>query len=212
MRSCLNVESRDVDWRTGVRLGVVLWSGPSRAKVILDFEKSNGGQNMVKIKSVFIALVLLAGWTTTAGADSIPSTAGLGAHSDYTVFMQSGVPEGVRIAALRILWRTHPVITKVDELVDYGVGATTKEVTGSESTASAPVSGPALEPQASGTRNGQLPSIDSLDKDSDYTVFMHDGVPSTTQIQALRKLWKSDPAFAEVDDLTDYGYDNSSAG
>ena len=39
-----------------------------------------------------------------------------------------------------------------------------------------------------------LPDIDSLDKDSDYTVFMGEGVPEHLKRLALRKLWLSDPA------------------
>lgn len=42
-----------------------------------------------------------------------------------------------------------------------------------------------------------LPSIESLGKDSDYSLFMREGVPEETRTAALRKLWRSDPAFAE---------------
>ncbi len=52
-----------------------------------------------------------------------------------------------------------------------------------------------------------LPDIDSLDKDSDYTVFMGEGVPETLKKLALRKLWRSDPVLANVDGLVDYGED-----
>ena len=53
----------------------------------------------------------------------------------------------------------------------------------------------------------QLPDIDSLDKDSDYTVFMVKGVPEHLKRLALRKLWLSDPVLANVDGLVDYGED-----
>lgn len=53
----------------------------------------------------------------------------------------------------------------------------------------------------------QLPDIDSLDKDSDYTVFMGEGVPEHLKRLALRKLWLSDPVLANVDGLVDYGED-----
>ena len=52
-----------------------------------------------------------------------------------------------------------------------------------------------------------LPDIDSLDADSDYTVFMGEGVPETLKKLALRKLWRSDPVLANVDGLVDYGED-----
>ena len=57
----------------------------------------------------------------------------------------------------------------------------------------------------------QLPDIDSLDKDSDYTVFMVKGVPEHLKRLALRKLWLSDPILANVDGLVDYGEDFTTA-
>ncbi|MBM3951532.1 MAG: DUF3306 domain-containing protein [Rhodospirillales bacterium] len=42
-----------------------------------------------------------------------------------------------------------------------------------------------------------LPPIESLGKDSDYSLFMREGVPEETRTAALRKLWRSDPAFTE---------------
>ena len=53
----------------------------------------------------------------------------------------------------------------------------------------------------------QLPDIDSLDKDSDYSVFMGKGVPEHLKRLALRKLWLSDPVLANLDGLVDYGED-----
>jgi hypothetical protein len=51
----------------------------------------------------------------------------------------------------------------------------------------------------------QLPDIDEMDGDSDFSVFMQDGVPENLQRLALRKLWLSDPVLANVDGLVDYG-------
>lgn len=42
-----------------------------------------------------------------------------------------------------------------------------------------------------------LPPIESLGKDSDYALFMREGVPEDIRTAALRKLWRSDPAFTE---------------
>jgi hypothetical protein len=53
----------------------------------------------------------------------------------------------------------------------------------------------------------KLPSIDSLTKDSDFTVFMKAGVPDALRNLALRKLWESDPTLYAHDGLTDYGAD-----
>jgi hypothetical protein len=52
-----------------------------------------------------------------------------------------------------------------------------------------------------------LPDIDTLDKDSDFTVFMREGVPDEIRNLALRKLWTSDPVLANVDGLNDYDGD-----
>lgn len=56
----------------------------------------------------------------------------------------------------------------------------------------------------------ELPPIDSLTKESDFSVFMKDGVPEDLKRQALRKLWASDPSLMqpEVMDLhmEDYSF------
>jgi len=64
---------------------------------------------------------------------------------------------------------------------------------------------PATPPEAGKTEEQKkiedvtkdLPPLESLGKDSDYTLFMRDGVPEETRVAALRKLWRSDPAFTE---------------
>jgi hypothetical protein len=52
-----------------------------------------------------------------------------------------------------------------------------------------------------------LPPLETLNKDSDYTVFMQAGVPEAMRQQALRKLWTSDPVLANLDGLLEYGED-----
>ena len=52
-----------------------------------------------------------------------------------------------------------------------------------------------------------LPDIESLDKDSDYTPFMQEGVPEALKKLALRALWRSDPVLANLDGLNDYDED-----
>lgn len=52
-----------------------------------------------------------------------------------------------------------------------------------------------------------LPDIESLDKESDFTQFMKEGVPAVVKRAALRKLWLSDPVFANLDKLNDYDED-----
>jgi hypothetical protein len=52
-----------------------------------------------------------------------------------------------------------------------------------------------------------LPDIESLAADSDFSVFMRPGVPAHLRTQALRKLWRSDPIFSQLDGLVEYGED-----
>ena len=49
-----------------------------------------------------------------------------------------------------------------------------------------------------------LPSIDQLMFQSDYTAFMAKNVPEALRRAALRKLWMSDPVLANLDGLNDY--------
>ena len=57
-----------------------------------------------------------------------------------------------------------------------------------------------------------LPDIDSLDKESDYSLFMRDSTPQYLKRLALRKLWNSDPTLAVLDGLNDYDEDYSMIG
>lgn len=52
-----------------------------------------------------------------------------------------------------------------------------------------------------------LPEIETLEKDSDYTPFLAEGVPEALKKLALRKLWGSDPVLANLDGLNDYDED-----
>lgn len=65
---------------------------------------------------------------------------------------------------------------------------------------------PAEAPEEVATPS-ELPPIDSLTKDSDYTAFLRQGVPPELRRDALRTLWRSDPVFANLDGLLEYGED-----
>ncbi len=52
-----------------------------------------------------------------------------------------------------------------------------------------------------------LPDIDSLDEGSDFTVFLKEGVPASLRRRALRKLWRLNPVFANLDGLAEYDED-----
>ncbi len=78
--------------------------------------------------------------------------------------------------------------------------------------ASAPEGGvPAVAPgedtPAGGDAAKDLPPVDGLGKDSDYTPFLKEGVPEKLARAAMRKLWRSDPIFAFRDGLDDYDED-----
>ena len=57
-----------------------------------------------------------------------------------------------------------------------------------------------------------LPDIDSMTRESDFSVFMQKGVPRALRNRALRKLWRLDPVFANLDGLNDYDEDYTAIG
>jgi hypothetical protein len=57
-----------------------------------------------------------------------------------------------------------------------------------------------------------LPDLDSLTEDSDFTAFLQDGVPEVIRRKALRRLWRLNPIFANLDGLNDYDEDYSALG
>ena len=50
----------------------------------------------------------------------VPEPDTLKAGDDFSAFMTKAVPDRIRRRALRLLWRTNPVLANLDELVDYG--------------------------------------------------------------------------------------------
>lgn len=55
-----------------------------------------------------------------------------------------------------------------------------------------------------------LPPIEDLTGESDFTPFLRAEVPEDLHRQALRKLWTSDPIYANDDGLKDYADDYAS--
>lgn len=68
-----------------------------------------------------------------------------------------------------------------------------------------PATVPSSEVQPDPTAD--LPPVESLDADSDYTGFLADGVPEHLARAALRRLWRTDPVLANLDGLNDYDED-----
>jgi hypothetical protein len=54
------------------------------------------------------------------GPKDLPDIESLDASSDFTAFMRPGVPAHLRNQALRKLWRSDPIFSKLDGLVEYG--------------------------------------------------------------------------------------------
>lgn len=57
-----------------------------------------------------------------------------------------------------------------------------------------------------------LPDPDSLEAGDDFSRFMAAAVPERLRRRALRRLWRSNPALANLDALVDYGEDFTDAG
>lgn len=70
-----------------------------------------------------------------------------------------------------------------------------------------PVSPPPAAAEGRVIGPADLPSIESLDRDSDFSMFMKEGVPDELRQLALRKLWRLSPGI--LDGLDDYDEDYS---
>jgi len=57
-----------------------------------------------------------------------------------------------------------------------------------------------------------LPDVETLNAESDFTAFLGDNVPRDISKLAFKKLWRSDPVLANVDGLNDYDGDFSKVG
>ena len=60
---------------------------------------------------------------------NLPSPESLKEGDDFSVFMAEGVPAFLRKRALRVLWRSNPVLANLDGLNDYDEDFTSPELT-----------------------------------------------------------------------------------
>ena len=68
--------------------------------------------------------------------------------------------------------------------------------------------GPSEDPELAANRAAaEAVDLESLTYESDFTVFLKQGVPEALKNTALRKLWRSNPVLAVVDGLNDYDTD-----
>ena len=59
----------------------------------------------------------------------LPKPESLGEGDDFSPFMKAGVPEFLRKRALRVLWRSNPVLANLDGLNDYDEDFNSPELT-----------------------------------------------------------------------------------
>ena len=59
----------------------------------------------------------------------LPRPESLKEGDDFSAFMEAGVPEFLRKRALRVLWRSNPVLANLDGLNDYDEDFTSPEMT-----------------------------------------------------------------------------------
>lgn len=83
-------------------------------------------------------------------------------------------------------------------------------------TAQSDATGPEKDAEAIAARKAELQAnreaaeavdLKTLNEESDFSVFMKDGVPDLLRRQAMAALWRSSPIFANVDRLVDYDDD-----
>lgn len=66
---------------------------------------------------------------------------------------------------------------------------------------------PDAEDLAANARAAEAVDLETLGPDSDLSVFLRRGVPELLKRQALQAVWRSDPVFANLDGMVDYGED-----
>ncbi len=162
-------------------------------------------RTLATMLSVIALLGVSVGAGTASHAESgygLPAVETLGADSDYSGFMHAGVPEALQVQALRKLWRSHSIIGALDELSDYGSDLEIVKLEQSETRSSRAPAEPVIA-----IEGPALPATESLESDSDFSVFMQPDVPESIKHRALSKLWRSDPYINRIDDLSDYGDD-----
>lgn len=57
-----------------------------------------------------------------------------------------------------------------------------------------------------------LPSLDSIDANTDVSVFMQPGVPADLQVAALRRAWSADPTIRDFKGMAENDWDFTVTG
>ncbi len=96
---------------------------------------------------------------------------------------------------------------KIEDVVQEEPAASEAAETPTESVVEAPSVAAGQQAEA----DADLPDVDDLNAESDFTPFMSDKVSDAVRNMALRKLWRTDAVFANLDGLLDYGEDFTDA-
>jgi hypothetical protein len=78
--------------------------------------------------------------------------------------------------------------------------------------AATPEAQPAGIPEAAPPDLPELPSLESLTADSDFSVFLHPRVPAGLRAQALARAWSLDPFIRDFKEMADYAWDWNTPG
>lgn len=143
---------------------------------------------------------LLAALIPLRGADAA-ATAGSGAmvtKGDVAAAMAEGVPLARHQMMMRKLWQSDPIFQMSDNLDNYQGGDGPVAMPAPKRMADVVTVKPTQAPVV------MLSDIATLTGKSDFSAFVGSNVPVETQRAALRKLWRSDPAFARNDGLDNY--------
>jgi hypothetical protein len=164
---------------------------------------------LVPILTIAPALTVLADKTSheTKTLMNLPPVASLDEHSDYSVYVAHGVSASIQRAALRKLFH-QPEFNRPNSLNEYGdhIPLPVRQVP-SQPAHAVVAAKKKIEPASvqSGQADAHLPPIESLNENSDYSVFLAPGVSDSVQRAALRKLFHL-PEFDQPSSMNAYGY------
>lgn len=144
------------------------------------------------MKAVLCA-ALVAFPLTAASAQSLPALDTLTATSSFAAFVGPDVPLEMHRQALRRLWALTPALSGPDLLDIHALEGATGAPVMSQVAAVA-------TPPTSVQQTSVVPSPETLDRHSDFTVYLTHDTPVAVHQAAMRRLWSTHPEFARYSD------------
>ena len=86
-----------------------------------------------------------------------------------------------------------------------------EEAAGRQAAAAGERKAPDERPDAELLAELELPDPDGMKQGDDFSAFMAEAVPERLRRRALRRLWRTNPVLANLDNLVDYGEDYTDA-